>query len=89
LVTPTEIVAFLDARVPLFSEFSGERLGELVGGSRLRSFEANEAIVHQGAEAAHFFVILSGTASASVLGDGGVRQDLGTLSAGGPSARWP
>jgi acetate kinase len=82
MITPTEIASFLKSNVPLLAGFSAERLGELVAGSRVRSFEANEAIVHQGSEAAHFFVILAGTATASVLGDGGVRQELGTLSAG-------
>jgi acetate kinase len=83
LVTPPEIVHFLKTKVPLFAGFADERLGELVGGSRVVSFEANEAIVHHGAEGTHFCVILSGTVSASVLGEGGVRQTLGRLEAGG------
>jgi len=83
LLTPPEIIHFLKTKVPLFAGFTDERLGELVGGSRIVSFEANEAIVHRGAEAMHFGVILSGTLSVSVLGDGGVRQTLGRLEAGG------
>jgi acetate kinase len=83
LLTPSEIIHFLKTKVPLFAGFTDERLGELVGGSRIVSFEANEAIVHHGAEAMHFGVILSGTVSASVLGEGGVRQALGRLEAGG------
>jgi acetate kinase len=77
------MVGFLKGEVPLLAGFSDERLGELVGGSRVRSFETNEAIVHQGSDATHFCVVLSGTVSASVLGDGGVRRDLGRFDAGG------
>jgi len=77
-----ETVRFLRASVPLFAGFSEDRLGELVGGSRVASFEANEALAHHGADATHFCVVLSGTVSASVLGDGGVRQDVGRLEAG-------
>jgi acetate kinase len=70
---------FLKQRVGVFKEFSDDRLRQLVNGSRRTSFEANEAIAHHGAEAAHFGVVLSGTVSVSVLGDGGVRQVLGHL----------
>ena len=51
-------------------------------GSRVVSFEANEAIMHRGDEATHFGVVLSGTVHASALGDGGARQALGRLKAG-------
>ena len=51
---------FLKQKVDLFKDFSTERIKELVNGSVVRSFEANEAIAHQGAEATHFGVVLSG-----------------------------
>jgi len=73
---------FIKQQVGLFKDFSVERLEQLVAGSRTGSFEANEAIAHHGAEATHFGVVLSGTVSASVLGDGGARQSLGQLKAG-------
>ncbi len=38
--------AFLKKSVGLFAEFPDERLRQLVDGSRIRSFEANEAIAH-------------------------------------------
>src|SRR6185436_7906871 len=66
----------------LLQDFSAERLQQLVDGSRIVSFEANQAIAHRGEEATHFFVVLSGTVAASVLGDGGTRQSLGQLTAG-------
>src|SRR3954470_17733231 len=73
---------FLKKSVPLFGEFSTDRLQQLVAGSEKRSFEAGEVIVHQGTEAAHFGVVLSGTVSVSAAGDGGVTQSLGQLKAG-------
>jgi acetate kinase len=73
--------AFLKERVGVFKDFSGERIKELVDGSIVRSFEANEAIAHQGAEATHFGVVLSGTVEASAVTDG-TRQSLGQVKAG-------
>ncbi len=73
---------FLKQRVDLFKDFSTGRLEQLTAGSRIGSFEANEAIAHHGAEAAHFGVVLSGAVSASVVGDGGARHALGQLKAG-------
>src|SRR5436190_19051246 len=72
---------FLKQQVGMFHDFSDERLQELVDGSRVASFEANEAIAHSGAGATHFFVLLSGTAWASVAA-AGRRQALGELKAG-------
>ena len=73
---------FLKQQVALCQDFSAERLQQLVDGSRLVSFEANQAIAHRGEEATHFGVVLSGIVAASVLGDGGMRQVLGRLKAG-------
>src|SRR5678815_4219139 len=72
---------FIKERVGLFKDFSAERIQKLVDGSIVRSFEANEAIAHQGAEATHFGVVLSGTLAASAVTDG-TRQPLGQLKAG-------
>ncbi len=73
---------FLKEQVAHFQDFSAERLQQLVDGSRVVSFEAKQAIAHRGEEASHFGVVLSGTVTASVLGDGGTRQVLGQLKAG-------
>ena len=80
--TKPEIIAFFKSSVPLFAQFADELLAKLVDGSRVVSFEANEAIAHCGAEATHFYVVLGGTVTASALGDGGVRQVFGQLKAG-------
>jgi acetate kinase len=76
------IASFLREKVSPFRGFSPERLQPLVAGSRARSFEAHETIMHQGDEATHFGVVLSGTVHASVLGDRATRQLLGRLKAG-------
>jgi acetate kinase len=76
-----DVAGFIKERVGLFKEFTPERVKQLVDGSLVRSFEANEAITHQGAEATHFGVILSGTVAASAAIDG-ARQPLGQLKAG-------
>jgi acetate kinase len=76
-----EAAGFIKERVGLFKDFTTERIKELVDGSVVRSFESNEAIAHQGAEAIHFGVVLRGTVAASAVIDG-VRQPLGQLKAG-------
>jgi acetate kinase len=72
---------FIKERVGLFKDFTAKRIKELVDGSLVRSFENNEAIAHQGAEATHLGVVLSGTVAASADMDG-TRQALGQLKAG-------
>jgi len=80
--TSQEIISYLKSGIPLFAGFSDAPLGKLVNNSRVVSFEPNEAIVHYGAEATHFGVILSGTVTASVVADGGTRLEMGRLEAG-------
>jgi acetate kinase len=72
---------FIQQRVGLFKDFSAELIKKLVQGSVVRSFESNEAIAHQGAEATHFGVVLDGTVTASAVSNG-TRQPLGQLKAG-------
>lgn len=76
------IASLLREKAGPFQDFSTERLQELVEGSRVQSFEPNEVVMHLGAEATHFGVVLSGAIQASALGDGGIRQPLGRLEAG-------
>jgi acetate kinase len=76
-----DVPGFLKKNVSLFKDFTVEKIKELVNGSVIRSFEAKEAIAHQGAEAAHLGVVLSGAVAASAVTDG-TRQPLGKLKAG-------
>jgi acetate kinase len=70
--------SFLKKHVGVFKNFGADRLRQLVKGSRVRSFEAEEAILHRGDEATHFGVVLTGQISADV----GQGQHLGELNAG-------
>lgn len=76
-----DVPGFLKNNVSLFKDFTIEKIKELVDGAVVRSFEAKEAIAHQGAEATHLGVVLSGAVAASVVTDG-TRQSLGELKAG-------
>jgi acetate kinase len=73
---------FLKQKVDLFKGFSDARLQELVNGGRVTSFEAKEMVARQGEKAEHFYLLLEGTVSVSVLAEGGVRQMLGRFEAG-------
>jgi acetate kinase len=73
---------FLKQNVGIFKNFPAERLQQLVEGGRVVSFEAKEAVAHCGTEATHFGVVLSGTISVSIPGEGGIPQRIGSLKAG-------
>ena len=73
---------FIEKQVALFQGLPVERLGAVVSDSRQVSFECNEVIAHQGSEAAHLCVILSGSVAVSVLGERGETHALGRLEAG-------
>src|SRR3954468_7139400 len=74
---------FLKKNVPLLKDFSDDALRALAEGSKISSFEANEAVANCGDDVTHFGVVLSGRLAASALGDGGVRKTLGHLNPGG------
>ena len=76
-----DAAGFIKEHVGVFKDLTPERIKQLVDGSLVRSFETNEAIAHQGAEATHFGVVLSGTVAASAVTDG-ARQPLGQVKAG-------
>jgi acetate kinase len=80
-VTASELVDRLQHSGP-FRNLSGERLRELVAGSRVASYESNEAVVHFGEVASFLGVLLEGELAASVVAEGGERQLLGHLGAG-------
>jgi acetate kinase len=75
-------VTFLKEKVSLFRDLGPERLQGLVESARTLSLEASEIVMHQGDEATHLGVVLSGAIDASVLGEGAQRQALGRLQAG-------
>src|SRR6516162_3624945 len=72
-----DTLGFIKGRVGVFKDFSADRLKQLVDGSRVRSFESKEAIMHHGDEATHLGVVLSGEI---VAGSNG--KTFGELKAG-------
>jgi acetate kinase len=76
-----DIVRFLKSRVALFAGFAEDRLAKLVDGSRVVSFEPNEAVIEYGSVVGHLGVVLDGAIAASVMADGGARQGLGRVEA--------
>ncbi len=78
----TTAASFLKDHVGPFRSISADRLNQLVDGSRIAWFETSEIILHHGAQAAPFGVVLAGEVAASVLGDGAERVLFGKLKAG-------
>src|SRR4030095_10752345 len=76
-----DVQTFIKKNYSLFKDFTVEKINELVNGSVIKSFEAKEAIAHQGAEATHLGVVLSGAVAVTAVTDG-TRQPLGKLKAG-------
>jgi acetate kinase len=76
------VVAFLHARVELFKDFPDDRLEELLEGSRVTTFEPNEAIIQFGDEGRCMGVILAGRAEVSVTDDSGEKHQISLLETG-------
>ncbi len=76
------ILDFLINQVSLFKLLSDKQLKKIVTGSRVQSYGFNEAVVRFGENATFYGVLLEGTLSASVVGEGGLRKEIGKLEAG-------
>jgi len=76
------IVDFLISQVRLFKLLSDKQLKKIVSGSRVQSYSYNEAVVRFGEDATFYGVLLEGTLLASVVGEGALRKEIGTLAAG-------
>jgi acetate kinase len=81
-MTNAQVPDFLSNQVALFRHFSVDHVAELVKGSQIVSGEPNEAIVEFGEDATCFGVLLEGELAASVMAEGGRRQELGRLHPG-------
>lgn len=75
-------ICFLQQHVGTFQGFSADRLQQLVKGSRIVTFDVREIILHYGAEATHFGVVLAGQVAVSIPDDSAGRELLGILKAG-------
>jgi acetate kinase len=78
----SRVVDFLQDSVSLFKDFDRDLLEELVGGSRVVSYEPQEALVEFGEDAHCLGVLLEGEASCSLVSDSGRRRTLGRLEPG-------
>jgi acetate kinase len=76
------IIGFLQGNVTALKGFPHARIEELVKGSRITTFEPNEAIIEFGEEGRFLGVLLEGEAEASFADDSGERHRLSTLRKG-------
>ena len=77
-----KIPDFLKSDVSLFKHLNENQLNNLLKGSRVVSYEVNEAIIRFGEEASFLGVLLEGDLSVSVVADGGLRKEIGRFKAG-------
>jgi acetate kinase len=77
-----EVRTFLKEHVELFKDFPDNRLKELIEGSRVTTFEGNEAVIEFGEEGRSMGVLLSGQAEAAVTDNTGRKVRLSLLEAG-------
>ncbi|MCK5208676.1 MAG: cyclic nucleotide-binding domain-containing protein, partial [Cyclobacteriaceae bacterium] len=76
------ILDFLIKQVGLFKILSDKQVKKIVAGSRVQSYEYNEAVVRFGEDATFYGVLLEGALSVSVIGEGGLRKEIGQLKTG-------
>ncbi len=73
---------FLKSDVNLFKHLTENQLNNLLQGSRVVSYEVNEAVVRFGEQASFLGVLLEGELSVSVVADDGLRKEIGRFNAG-------
>ncbi|MBN1578383.1 MAG: acetate/propionate family kinase [Chitinispirillaceae bacterium] len=78
----SELLDFLLTRVELFAGFPRDKLQLMVDGSRVRTFEPNEAIIEFGEENRFLFVLIDGEAEVAVTDDRGDKRRLALLQRG-------
>jgi acetate kinase len=78
----TIIPDFLKSNVSLFKHLTENQLNNLLQGSRVVSYEVNDAVVRFGEDASFLGVLLEGELSVSVVADGGLRKEIGRFNAG-------
>ncbi len=76
------LFTFLREKVELFKDFPEDKLKELIDGSRLTTFENNEAVIKFGEEGRFLGVLLSGQAEAAVTDNTGRKVRLNLLEPG-------
>lgn len=79
---PSDIIQFVRKKVPALAALPEDELARLLDESRVVTFEAQEAIIEFGDEAAFLGVLLEGQAELSIADEGGTRHQLALLKAG-------
>ncbi len=77
-----DIAGFLQASVQLFKNLPREKIEALVKGSRVATFESNEAVIEFGEEGRFLGIMLEGEAEVSFADDTGKRHKLANLKPG-------
>ncbi len=77
-----EILNYLKNSVELFKKFDDNALEKLVDGSILSSAEKSEAIIEFGQKGTFMGVLMSGSASVSVIDDAGMTKQLAIINEG-------
>ena len=77
-----KLFSFLKDRVELFKDMPEEKLKALIDGSRITTFEGNEAVISFGQEGRFLGVLLSGKAEAAVTDNTGRKVQLWLLDPG-------
>jgi acetate kinase len=78
----SELIEHLRVRVPLLAGLGSASLERLARESNGATFAPGASIAHQGDDAVHLGVVLTGRVSASVVDDDGRRHALGQLETG-------
>ena len=81
-MSDNQILDFLKSQVGLFKLISDKHIETIAQGSQVRTYEVNEAIVRFGEDANFYGVLMEGTLSVSVVGEGGLRKEIGQLKPG-------
>ncbi|HZX30295.1 MAG TPA: acetate/propionate family kinase [Rhodocyclaceae bacterium] len=77
-----DVKKFFLEQVRLFESFPADKVDEIVGLSRLCTFEGNEAIMETGDEGLHIGIIVTGHAEISVTDNTGTRSVISQLGPG-------
>ena len=77
-----DLKRFFLEQVPLFEHFPADKVEEIIIGSRLATYEGNEAILETGDEAKFIGIMISGHAEISVTDNTGVRSVISQLEPG-------
>lgn len=77
-----DLKRFFLEQVKLFEPFSADKIDEIIGLSRLSTFEGNEAMLETGDDSQHLGILIDGHAEISVSDNTGARSVVAQLGVG-------